>query len=77
MAAATSGLWQPQEEGLREICALLEQHISPTSDKTRICQQLQHCSQFPDFNNYLTFILARAEVLFSFLLLITRYFQFD
>ncbi|XP_026455966.1 transportin-1-like [Papaver somniferum] len=61
MAAATSGLWQPQEEGLREICALLEQHISPTSDKTRICQQLQHCSQFPDFNNYLTFILARAE----------------
>ncbi|KAI3834266.1 hypothetical protein MKX03_030073 [Papaver bracteatum] len=61
MAAATSGLWQPQEEGLREICALLEQHISPTSDKTRIWQQLQHCSQFPDFNNYLTFILARAE----------------
>ncbi|OVA15947.1 Importin-beta [Macleaya cordata] len=61
MAASSSTLWQPQEEGLREICGLLEQHISPTSDKPRIWQQLQHCSQFPDFNNYLAFILARAE----------------
>ncbi|KAF8377772.1 hypothetical protein HHK36_031157 [Tetracentron sinense] len=51
----------PQEEGFREICGLLEQHISPTSDKPRIWQQLQHYSQFPDFNNYLAFILARAE----------------
>ncbi|GAV77247.1 HEAT domain-containing protein/IBN_N domain-containing protein/HEAT_EZ domain-containing protein [Cephalotus follicularis] len=55
--------WQPQEEGLREICGLLEQQISPTStiDKSQIWQQLQHYSQFPDFNNYLAFILARAE----------------
>lgn len=62
-AAATvpSGIWQPQEEGLREICSLLEQHSSPTSDQPRIWQQLQHYSQFPDFNNYLAFILARAE----------------
>ncbi|KAJ4964946.1 hypothetical protein NE237_016795 [Protea cynaroides] len=58
---ATGSLWQVQEEGLREICVLLEQHISPTSDKPRIWQQLQHCSQFPDFNNYLAFIFAHAE----------------
>ncbi|XP_044489332.1 transportin-1-like isoform X2 [Mangifera indica] len=61
MAAPAS--WQPQEEGFKEICGLLEQHISPssTADKSQIWQQLQHYSQFPDFNNYLAFILARAE----------------
>ncbi|KAL5856203.1 hypothetical protein ACOSQ3_006038 [Xanthoceras sorbifolium] len=60
---ATSASWQPQEEGFREICGLLEQQISPssTADKSQIWQQLQHYSHFPDFNNYLAFILARAE----------------
>ncbi|KAJ4715946.1 transportin 1 [Melia azedarach] len=60
---ATSVSWQPQEQGFNEICALLEQQISPssTADKSQIWQQLQQYSQFPDFNNYLAFILARAE----------------
>ncbi|KAL7237320.1 hypothetical protein ACSBR2_003583 [Camellia fascicularis] len=58
--AATSS-WQPQEEGFKEICGLLEQQMSPTSDKSQILQQLHHYSQLPDFNNYLAFILARAE----------------
>jgi hypothetical protein len=62
MASAATALWQPQEEGLREICALLEAHISPNSDQARIWQQLQHYAQFPDFNNYLVFLLARGEV---------------
>ncbi|EOX97585.1 Importin beta-2, putative isoform 2 [Theobroma cacao] len=63
MATTGSASWQPQEEGLKEICGLLEQQISPSSsaDKSQIWQQLQHYSQFPDFNNYLAFILARAE----------------
>ncbi|KAK8622254.1 hypothetical protein V6N13_117177 [Hibiscus sabdariffa] len=63
MAAAGSVSWQPQEEGLKEICGLLEQQISPYSsaDKSQIWQKLQHYSQFPDFNNYLVFIFARAE----------------
>ncbi|XP_073106539.1 transportin-1 isoform X2 [Elaeis guineensis] len=61
MATAAVALWQPREEGLREICGLLEQHISPNSDQCGIWQQLQHYSQFPDFNNYLAFILAHAE----------------
>ncbi|KAJ8572148.1 hypothetical protein K7X08_008659 [Anisodus acutangulus] len=60
MAAAT-GTWQPQEEGFKEICGLLEQQMSPTSDKSQIWQQLQHYSHFPDFNNYLAFIFARAQ----------------
>ncbi|XP_042462672.1 transportin-1-like isoform X3 [Zingiber officinale] len=59
--AAAAALWQPREEGLREICALLEEHISPNSDQSRILQQLQHYNQLPDFNNYLVFILAHAE----------------
>ncbi|KAK4400660.1 Transportin-1 [Sesamum angolense] len=54
--------WQPQEEGLREICGLLEQQMAPTSDdKSMIWQRLQQYSQFPDFNNYLAFIFAHAE----------------
>ncbi|KAJ7001521.1 transportin-1-like isoform X2 [Populus alba x Populus x berolinensis] len=61
--AAAAAAWQPQEEGFKEICGLLEHQISPTStaDKSQIWQQLQHFSQFPDFNNYLAFILSRAE----------------
>ncbi|KAH7836287.1 hypothetical protein Vadar_034333 [Vaccinium darrowii] len=59
--AATAAAWQPQEQGFKEICGLLEQQMSPTSDKSQIWQQLQQYSQFPDFNNYLVFILARAE----------------
>ncbi|KAL5561246.1 hypothetical protein UlMin_030993 [Ulmus minor] len=61
---AASAQWQPKEEGFTEICGLLEQQISHSSssaDKSQIWQQLQHYSQFPDFNNYLAFILARAE----------------
>ncbi|WCJ35060.1 transportin 1 [Euphorbia peplus] len=55
-------IWQPKEEGLREICGLLGQHISPVSDnKARIWQQLQHYALFPDFNNYLAFVFARAQ----------------
>ncbi|KAL2516792.1 Transportin-1 [Abeliophyllum distichum] len=66
MASSADGggvaTWQPQAEGLREICGLLEQQMSPTSDdKSLIWQKLQHYTQFPDFNNYLAFIFARAE----------------
>ncbi|KAL3645630.1 Transportin-1 [Castilleja foliolosa] len=54
--------WKPQEEGLREICGLLEQQMAPSSDdKSLIWQKLHHYSQFPDFNNYLAFIFAHAE----------------
>lgn len=62
--SAGGSLWQPQEQGIKEICGLLEQQISPvsTTEKSQIWQQLQHYSQFPDFNNYLTFILSHAEV---------------
>ncbi|KAG0489721.1 hypothetical protein HPP92_006584 [Vanilla planifolia] len=60
MAAVTT-MWQPQDEGLREICGLLERQISPNSDQHLIWQQLQQYNQIGDFNNYLAFILSRAE----------------
>ncbi|KAG0573311.1 hypothetical protein KC19_VG167700 [Ceratodon purpureus] len=53
--------WQPQEDGLQEICKLLEQYRLPIVDQSCIWQKHQRCSQLPDFNNYLAFILCRAE----------------
>ncbi|XP_020966627.1 transportin-1 isoform X3 [Arachis ipaensis] len=63
VAMAATATWQPQEQGFKEICGLLEQQISHSSsaDKAQIWQHLQHYSQFPDFNNYLAFIFSRAE----------------
>ncbi len=55
--------WQPQEEGVKEICGLLHESKVPSVDQSLVLQQLQRCNRFPDFNNYLTFILCRAEVL--------------
>ncbi|KAI3966311.1 hypothetical protein MKW92_029807, partial [Papaver armeniacum] len=56
-------IWQPQEEGVREICSLLQKQISPNSDKPLIwySQQLQNLSRLPDFNNYLAYIIARDQ----------------
>ncbi|KAH9541786.1 hypothetical protein CY35_14G084100 [Sphagnum magellanicum] len=53
--------WQPQEEGVKEICGLLLESKVPSGDQNRVWQQLQRCNCFPDFNNYLAFILCRAE----------------
>ncbi|KAK1299596.1 Transportin-1 [Acorus calamus] len=67
MAAATAAAvdgavtWQPREEGVVEICGLLEQQTSANADQQRIWQQLQQYGRFPDFNNYLAFILARLH----------------
>jgi hypothetical protein len=58
-----SHVWQPQEEGVKEICGLLHESKVPSVDQSLVLQQLQRCNRFPDFNNYLTFILCRAEVL--------------
>lgn len=61
---ASSIVWHAQEEGVKEICGLLQEFRQPSVDQTRIWQQLQRASQYPDFNNYLAFILCRAEVMF-------------
>jgi transportin-1 len=54
MAAAVTPSWQPQEQGFKEICTLLEQQISHSSssaDKSQIWNQIQQYSNLPDFNN--------------------------
>lgn len=55
------GGWSPQSEGVEQIVNLLTQYMQPTVDQAQIFAQLQHCSTFPDFNNYLTFILSSGE----------------
>jgi hypothetical protein len=54
--------WNPQEQGLREICLLLQEHRAPSSDQARIFLHLQQLTRLPDFSNYLAFILCRGEV---------------
>lgn len=53
--------WQPLEQGVVDICNLLREYLLPGVDQARIWQQLQRWNEFPDFNNYLAFILCQAE----------------
>ncbi|THU68782.1 hypothetical protein C4D60_Mb08t07470 [Musa balbisiana] len=62
---AAAGLWQPQEEGLREIIGFLEQQISRFSDRSQMSQQIEYYNRFPEFNNYIVFIIVSAEVVSS------------
>jgi hypothetical protein len=54
--------WEPNQDGVREICQLLHEYLQPGVDQQAIFMQLQKCSQYPDFNNYLTYILTHADV---------------
>lgn len=52
--------WQPQEEGLREILTLLRESQSPdTATQRAVQQKLEELNKFPDFNNYLMFVLTK------------------
>ncbi|XP_065331678.1 transportin-1 isoform X1 [Cloeon dipterum] len=52
--------WQPQEEGLRQILQLLKESQSPDNVTQRAVQQkLEELNNFPDFNNYLIFVLTK------------------
>ncbi|CAB0031945.1 unnamed protein product [Trichogramma brassicae] len=52
--------WQPQEEGLRQILTLLKESQSPNTEIQRAVQQkLEELNKFPDFNNYLIFVLTK------------------
>ena len=62
----TQVMWNPQEQGLKEICSLLQEHRPPSSDQARIFQKLQQFTLLPDFNNYLAFILCHGEVTHAF-----------
>ncbi|GBN16780.1 hypothetical protein AVEN_137581-1 [Araneus ventricosus] len=52
--------WQPQEEGLREILKLLKESQSPdTATQRAVQQKLEELNKYPDFNNYLIFVLTK------------------
>ncbi|CAG5107158.1 Similar to TNPO1: Transportin-1 (Homo sapiens), partial [Cotesia congregata] len=52
--------WQPQEEGLRQILTLLRESQSPdTATQRAVQQKLEELNKFPDFNNYLIFVLTK------------------
>ncbi|KAH1022998.1 hypothetical protein HUJ04_012291 [Dendroctonus ponderosae] len=52
--------WVPQEDGLREILTLLRESQSPDTDTQRAVQQkLEELNKYPDFNNYLMFVLTK------------------
>ncbi|XP_015118772.2 transportin-1 [Diachasma alloeum] len=52
--------WQPQEEGLRQILTLLQESQSPdTATQRAVQQKLEELNKFPDFNNYLIFVLTK------------------
>ncbi|XP_045481488.1 transportin-1 isoform X1 [Harmonia axyridis] len=52
--------WSPQEDGLREILTLLKESQSPdTATQRAVQQKLEELNKFPDFNNYLMFVLTK------------------
>lgn len=52
--------WTPQEEGLREILTLLRESQSPdTATQRAVQQKLEELNKYPDFNNYLMFVLTK------------------
>ncbi|TKS84672.1 Transportin-1 Importin beta-2 [Collichthys lucidus] len=64
--------WKPDEQGLQQILQLLKESQSPDTSTQRSVQQhhvfLNHCSQrleqlnqYPDFNNYLIFVLTKLK----------------
>uniref|UniRef100_A0A8C1HQU7 Transportin-1 n=1 Tax=Cyprinus carpio carpio TaxID=630221 RepID=A0A8C1HQU7_CYPCA len=54
--------WQPDEQGLQQVLHLLKDSQSPNTAAQRAVQQkLEQLNQFPDFNNYLIFVLTRLK----------------
>ncbi|XP_043920372.1 transportin-1 [Protopterus annectens] len=54
--------WKPDEQGLQQILQLLKESQSPdTSTQRTVQQKLEQLNQFPDFNNYLIFVLTKLK----------------
>ncbi|KAH9493152.1 Transportin-1 [Bulinus truncatus] len=55
-------MWQPEENGLRQILQLLKESQSPDTNTQRAVQQkLGELNNYPDFNNYLIFVLTKLK----------------
>ncbi|OWK02289.1 TNPO1, partial [Cervus elaphus hippelaphus] len=54
--------WKPDEQGLQQILQLLKESQSPDTTIQRTVQQkLEQLNQYPDFNNYLIFVLTKLK----------------
>ncbi|XP_075435678.1 transportin-1 [Ascaphus truei] len=54
--------WKPDEQGLQQILQLLKESQSPdTTTQRSVQQKLEQLNQFPDFNNYLIFVLTKLK----------------
>uniref|UniRef100_A0AAQ4S975 Transportin-1 n=1 Tax=Gasterosteus aculeatus aculeatus TaxID=481459 RepID=A0AAQ4S975_GASAC len=54
--------WKPDEQGLQQILQLLKESQSPdTSTQRSVQQRLEQLNQYPDFNNYLIFVLTKLK----------------
>ncbi|XP_071433893.1 transportin-1-like isoform X1 [Pithys albifrons albifrons] len=54
--------WKPDEQGLLQILQLLKESQSPDTTTQRAVQQkLEQLNQYPDFNNYLIFVLTKLK----------------
>ncbi|GAB6026614.1 Transportin-1 [Chamberlinius hualienensis] len=52
--------WEPQLEGLRQILQLLKESQSPdTVTQRHVQDKLEELNKYPDFNNYLIFVLTK------------------
>ncbi|XP_026739177.1 transportin-1 isoform X1 [Trichoplusia ni] len=52
--------WKPEQEGLRQILTLLKESQSPdTATQRAVQQKLEELNKYPDFNNYLIFVLTK------------------
>ncbi|ESP00524.1 hypothetical protein LOTGIDRAFT_112611 [Lottia gigantea] len=54
--------WQPEESGLQQILQLLKESQSPdTATQRAVQQKLEELNRYPDFNNYLIFVLTKLK----------------
>uniref|UniRef100_A0A8C6V483 Transportin-1 n=1 Tax=Neogobius melanostomus TaxID=47308 RepID=A0A8C6V483_9GOBI len=54
--------WKPDQQGLQQILQLLKESQSPdTSMQRSVQQRLEQLNQYPDFNNYLIFVLTKLR----------------
>ncbi|KAJ3615086.1 hypothetical protein NHX12_018654 [Muraenolepis orangiensis] len=54
--------WRPDEQGLQKVLQLLKDSQSPdTATQRAVQEKLEQLNQFPDFNNYLIFVLTSLK----------------
>ncbi|XP_037904919.1 transportin-1 isoform X2 [Hermetia illucens] len=54
--------WEPQPEGLQQIITILKESQSPDTATQRSVQlKLEELNQYPDFNNYLIYVLTKLK----------------